>query len=85
MGRARLGMSLWSERKHDLSAEQFPVSAYDGSLKNLKDLKEPMLYMKGYNTLRGSSHTGSAHAEWDQWAYYAVLQRDGMVVSWVWQ
>ena len=27
-------------RKHGLSTEQFPVSAYVGSSKNLKDLKE---------------------------------------------
>ena len=27
------------ERKHGLSTEQFPVSAYVGSSKNLKDLK----------------------------------------------
>jgi len=31
---------LGSERKHGLSTEQFPVSAYTGSSKNLKDLKE---------------------------------------------
>ena len=31
---------LKSERKHGLSTEQFPVSAYVGSSKNLKDLKE---------------------------------------------
>ena len=30
-----------SERKHGLSTEQFPVSAYRGSLKNPKDLKAP--------------------------------------------
>ena len=30
---------MWSERKHGLSTEQFPVSAYVGSSKNLKDLK----------------------------------------------
>ena len=29
-----------SERKHGLFTEQFPVSAYVGSSKNLKDLKE---------------------------------------------
>ena len=28
------------ERKHGLSTEQFPVSAYIGSLKNLKNLKD---------------------------------------------
>ena len=31
---------MWSERKHGLSAEQVPVSAYVGSSKNLKDLKD---------------------------------------------
>ena len=30
-----------TERKHGLSTEQFPVSAYVGSSKNLKDLKDP--------------------------------------------
>jgi hypothetical protein len=30
---------MCSERKHGLSTEQFPVSAYVGSSKNLKDLK----------------------------------------------
>jgi len=30
-----------SKRKHGLSADQFPVSAYVGSSKNLKDLKGP--------------------------------------------
>ena len=30
---------MGSERKHGLSKEQFPVSAYVGSSKNLKDLK----------------------------------------------
>jgi len=30
---------MWSERKHGLSTEQVPVSAYVGSSKNLKDLK----------------------------------------------
>ena len=29
-----------SERKHRLSTEQFPVSAYVGSSKNLKDLQK---------------------------------------------
>ena len=29
-----------SERKHGLSTEQFPVSAYAGNSKNLKDLKD---------------------------------------------
>ena len=29
-----------SERKHGLSTEQFPVSAYVRSSKNLKDLKD---------------------------------------------
>jgi len=29
------------ERKHGFSTEQFPVSAYVGSSKNLKDLKDP--------------------------------------------
>ena len=29
------------ERKHGLSTEQVPVSAYVGSSKNLKDLKDP--------------------------------------------
>ena len=29
-----------SERKHGLSTEQFPVSAYVGSSENLKDLTE---------------------------------------------
>ena len=32
---------MWFERKHGLSTEQFPVSAYAGSWKNLKDLKDP--------------------------------------------
>ena len=32
-----------SERKHGLSTEQFPVSAYAGSSKNLKDLKDLQL------------------------------------------
>jgi hypothetical protein len=31
---------MWSERKHGLSAEQVPVSAYGESSKNLKDLQE---------------------------------------------
>jgi hypothetical protein len=30
-----------SERKHGLSTEQVPVSAYVGSSKNIKDLKDP--------------------------------------------
>jgi len=30
----------WSERKHGFSAEPVPVSAYVGSSKNLKDLKD---------------------------------------------
>ena len=30
-----------AERKHGLSAEQFPVSTYVGSSKNLQDLKAP--------------------------------------------
>ena len=29
-----------TERKHGLSTQQFPVSAYVGSSKNLKDLKD---------------------------------------------
>jgi len=33
------GGLMRSERKHGLSTEQFPVSAYVGSSKNLKDLK----------------------------------------------
>ena len=36
----RLGRSRTDERKHGLSTEQFPVSAYAGSSKDLKDLKE---------------------------------------------
>ena len=35
----RLGCSRTDERKHGLSTEQFPVSAYAGSSKNLKDPK----------------------------------------------
>ena len=31
---------MQSERKHGLSTEQFPVSAYGGSSKNLKDLQD---------------------------------------------
>jgi hypothetical protein len=31
---------MWSERKHGLSTEPVPVSAYVGSSKNLKDLKD---------------------------------------------
>ena len=31
---------MWSERKHGLSTEQVPVSAYVGNSKNLKDLKD---------------------------------------------
>jgi hypothetical protein len=34
------GGLLRSERKHGLSTEQFPVSAYIGSSKNLKDLTD---------------------------------------------
>jgi len=32
---------MWSERKHGPFTEQVPVSAYVGSSKNIKDLKEP--------------------------------------------
>jgi len=35
-----LGVLMWSEREQGHSAEQVPVSAYDGSFKNPKDLKE---------------------------------------------
>jgi len=35
------GWGLATQRKHGLSTEQFPVSAYVGSSKNLKDLKDP--------------------------------------------
>ena len=38
---------MWSERKHGLSTEQFPVSAYAGSSKNLKDLKMPRSWYRG--------------------------------------
>ena len=31
---------MWYERKHGLSTEQFPVSAYVGTSKNLKALKD---------------------------------------------
>ena len=38
------GSVLRSERKHGFSADQAPVSAYVGSSKNLKDLKDPGVY-----------------------------------------
>ena len=44
------------ERKHGLSTEQVPVSAYVGSSKNLKDLKD-----QGTSLSLG----GSGHAERD--------------------
>ena len=34
---------MWSERKHGLSTEPVPVSAYVGSSKNPKDLKDWLL------------------------------------------
>ena len=34
------GGLMWSERKHGLSTEQLPVSAYVGGSKNLKDLMD---------------------------------------------
>ena len=34
---------MWSEKKHGLSTEPVPVSAYVGSLKNLRDLKDDRL------------------------------------------
>ena len=42
MGRIKIKRTLntlVSERKHGLFTEQFPVPAYAGSLKDLKDLK----------------------------------------------
>ena len=39
MGAPELVLLLF-ERKHGLSTEQFPVSAYVGSSKNLKNLKD---------------------------------------------
>ena len=36
----RGGLVQDQERKHGLFTEQFPVSAYVGSSKNLKDLKD---------------------------------------------
>ena len=35
---------MWSERKHGLSTEEFPVSAFVESSKNLKDLKRQAPY-----------------------------------------
>ena len=42
-----------NERKHGLSTEQFPVSAYVGSSKNLKDLKNrlPQIHAARANSL----------------------------------
>ena len=34
------GGLMWSERKHGFFAESIPVSAYVGSSKNLKNLKD---------------------------------------------
>ena len=38
--RVQQGGLMRSERKHGLSTEQFPVSAYVGISKNLRDLKD---------------------------------------------
>ena len=35
------GGLMWSERKHGLATEQFPVSPFAGSSKNLQNLKDP--------------------------------------------
>ena len=50
---------LRTSRKHGLSTEKFPVSAYVGSSKNLKDLKaRPMAFL-----LRTSVHGGLMRSE----------------------
>ena len=48
------GGLMGSERKHGLSTEQFPVSAYLGSSKNLKDLKLAQGLIRGRGS-RGPS------------------------------
>jgi len=57
---------IQASRKHGLSTEQFPVSAYVGSSKNLKDLKDPRtpptLFFAGVGELRcrGGHDRGAA-------------------------
>jgi hypothetical protein len=49
----------WSERKHSLSTVQFPVSAYVGSSKNLKDLKNANISQE---ILAAGGDEGGGHA-----------------------
>ena len=49
-----------SERKHGLSTEQFPVSAYVGSFKNLKDLKHTALACRLFEALSQLNHGESS-------------------------
>ena len=47
------------ERKHGLSTAQFPVSAYAGSSKNLKDLKDDLStfrHLQGYLAYKQARH-----------------------------
>ena len=46
------------KRKHGLSAEQFPVSAYVGSSKNQKDLKGWSCYPEDHIKPPGAEATG---------------------------
>ena len=47
-----------SERKHGLSAKQFPVSAYIGCSKSLKDLKNPRPTIQSHRPKFGSTSDG---------------------------
>ena len=48
-----------SERKHGLSSEPVPVSAYVGGSKNLKDLNDLLLLMKSSAQYRDLSSTST--------------------------